>query len=1032
MVANLLVTKNLALNKVAHVLAYLNIEIASHRDQMVEEFFPLLLTFGEAPNNNDRAGSTEMAFAAILTDLQAAATLLHQLTLLVVNLLSQLGALCSEQTRKSTVISGPYALSCMSSAADGLGLIFKLDTIIGRTPAVTSAAAAYSKMLHVIASNQEQFGSERTQQAQQQQPWVADLQAGLLSGKSFCRFLSQHCGMNSSMTQICCHQAFAQAVSGTIREQTHSAVERIQSKIEVAGDGESLVGLVCLAAVHAHVCSQLGVDKKLTKSMLDLHHKIPLLPVYCNLSIHPASFLSQMLPSAADKYIHASFVREALAEQRVQVDNGMSNFGLEVQQASLTVLAWQAQMAALHATTRSSEALLTKQAAALVRGVDLAAGLRNRLHLLLDLHAAASVPVTQQALALFVSSMCLVKGVSKTFEEHDAAITPALPHLVNHIRSGAQGLLSAMAAKVRAKQRHLASTAPSLLQFTSTRTAADKALKDAETATEAALQVIAGPATSEQLVMLDLCVDALKATATISSNRMQSLDSALHTLRALIRLRAAVSQASDCSWLYFDQGLLEPIFGAALKRPQDAHHLPYILAAFMDAQQLLQHMPLPPDRADAAPKTQAYDDQLWLTLEQVVLLPLSQRIETDLRLHHHAALLTGVPPMNPLTHDIMDVNPLLEVDKLVLSTRVVDIRSYIAQRLTASFCSHTAVSPHDWQTYEEMRILALDKHHLRLGAIDLPTQAPDQRVDVQAVIHDLPAFVSSFDYSLVSQTFLQQPAAAGRTAHLDTLSIQHTAEALQAGLQQQQLAEAQQSCLDCVAGLLTGIGNALGLLRSLHHGAQQYQWDLAQYSESISEPKIGSGKQFQRHGDTGEAILDVLAHAQDADVQKSLPAAFLQVAAAATLSAADHGVQGKEQATRRSRTLPDDAQMFADGFVVGLSFALQALGQQEQFGNLQWWRALLKYHDQQEQNLRGCAGSKTQVSSTEAVSGTWLQGFFKLRKDANARQHVDTDMLSEVDMGRMQLQLQHLERMQQEIKLIQRTFVAVPSVWTRI
>lgn len=52
-------------------------------------------------------------------------------------------------------------------------------------------------------------------------------------------------------------------------------------------------------------------------------------------------------------------------------------------------------------------------------------------------------------------------------------------------------------------------------------------------------------------------------------------------------------------------------------------------------------------------------------------------------------------------------------------------------------------------------------------------------MDIQAVIHDLPSFVSSFDYSLVSQTFLQQPAAAGRIAHLDTLSIQHTAEALQ-------------------------------------------------------------------------------------------------------------------------------------------------------------------------------------------------------------------------------------------------------------
>jgi len=106
------------------------------------------------------------------------------------------------------------------------------------------------------------------------------------------------------------------------------------------------------------------------------------------------------------------------------------------------------------------------------------------------------------------------------------------------------------------------------------------------------------------------------------------------------------------------------------------------------------------------------------------------------------------------------------------------------------------------------------------------------------------------------------------------------------------------------------------------------------------------------------------------------------------------------------------------------------LGQQEQFDNLQWWRALGKYHDQQQRNLRGCTGTKTQLSSTGPVSGTWLQGLFKLGKDAGANQHVNNDMLSEVDMGRMQLQ--HLERMQQEIKLIQRMFEAVPSVWTRI
>ena len=107
---------------------------------------------------------------------------------------------------------------------------------------------------------------------------------------------------------------------------------------------------------------------------------------------------------------------------------------------------------------------------------------------------------------------------------------------------------------------------------------------------------------------------------------------------------------------------------------------------------------------------------------------------------------------------------------------------------------------------------------------------------------------------------------------------------------------------------------------------------------------------------------------------------------------------------------------------------MQAFRQQEQFDNLQWWRALGKYHDQQQRKLRGCAGTKTPVSSPGAVSGTWLQGLFKLGKDAGAHRRVNSDMFSEVDMGRMQLQLQHLERMQQEIKLIQRTFEAVPSV----
>lgn len=58
------------------------------------------------------------------------------------------------------------------------------------------------------------------------------------------------------------------------REQMQAAVERIQAKAELADDRRQLLGLLCLAAAHSHICASLGLDKKLTKSLLDLHHKV--------------------------------------------------------------------------------------------------------------------------------------------------------------------------------------------------------------------------------------------------------------------------------------------------------------------------------------------------------------------------------------------------------------------------------------------------------------------------------------------------------------------------------------------------------------------------------------------------------------------------------------------------------------------------------------------------------------------------------------------------------------------------------------
>lgn len=74
--------------------------------QISQNMFPLVLLMGDACSGILNSSLTELRFASVMPQLHKAAAKLTTLTDLIVNLVQQLGALCSEQTRKSTVISG--------------------------------------------------------------------------------------------------------------------------------------------------------------------------------------------------------------------------------------------------------------------------------------------------------------------------------------------------------------------------------------------------------------------------------------------------------------------------------------------------------------------------------------------------------------------------------------------------------------------------------------------------------------------------------------------------------------------------------------------------------------------------------------------------------------------------------------------------------------------------------------------------------------------------------------------------------------
>ena len=73
----------------------------------------------------------------------------------------------------------------------------------------------------------------------------------------------------------------------------------------------------------------------------------------------------------------------------------------------------------------------------------------------------------------------------------------------------------------------------------------------------------------------------------------------------------------------------------------------------------------------------------------------------------------------------------------------------------------------------------------------------------------------------------------------------------------------------------------------------------------------------------GHAGHAVLLKAQQSCMQYSSMHSLLDIAAALTLTEAERASEAKQLLNRRSRYLPDKAQICSDGFVIGLAFLLE-------------------------------------------------------------------------------------------------------------
>lgn len=106
---------------------------------------------------------------------------------------------------------------------------------------------------------------------------------------------------------------------------------------------------------------------------------------------------------------------------------------------------------------------------------------------------------------------------------------------------------------------------------------------------------------------------------------------------------------------------------------------------------------------------------------------------------------------------------------------------------------------------------------------------------------------------------------------------------------------------------------------------------------------------------------------------------------------------------------------------------MQASQQQAVFDRLQWWQAFDARYSLQSQQLSNAVREQHKPRSTS--EGSWIQGLFKGKPQQNLQVNSQTGVMSETDIGRVQLQLRTLIRTQKELCLIRCTVEAAPSIW---
>eukprot|EP01094_Clydonella_sp_ATCC50884_P012957 TRINITY_DN2324_c0_g1_i2.p1 TRINITY_DN2324_c0_g1~~TRINITY_DN2324_c0_g1_i2.p1 ORF type:complete len:1145 (+),score=548.34 TRINITY_DN2324_c0_g1_i2:58-3435(+) len=742
-VLELLNTENKVFNKVILVFAALCKEAESLCDIAKDKFYGPFLCFGQDGKGQEE-GDSQLRIGEMLPFLMDMLNYVNRVYSVIKNMVQQLASLYhAQQQLYVKSFKGVHLNTVFHQLSELLTVLITLDEIIAQNAEFKLAWSMYKRMAHTVKGDAERYATDEARMLQFEK-LLLQLEGQLLDGLIYQNAISQEFdfpGVIEARRNDVFNKEFMLNIKAIWSRMTAKSGD-----LNEIYQRRSFIGLCALYVFYFILFNQPS-DKKFFKQVWDMHKVIPVIHLAGNVVWFSSDFLRKKVPYM----VKAAVGQQATVKefQKNYVKELDKTFERECAAMYKQLTTWMVRMESNLTNRANMRNILNTRISLLITGLKMACTIGDMFKQYVYMHSYLQMKIKPARIRALCQCAEMLKAIQSTFHRRSAMIGESIAYMIQQISFYLQRAFFPIKVKLQ-----------------STTSYSEQRL-DLLAAANLAMQMLNGCATPARRLLLRLSMHILFQMSNIKDDQIEDIKNQVRRLDLICSLQRSVDEACDCSFFYWSRPMVPYYFRDVFENPQQAQKLHYMFAALRDV------VPLFKTTYMEEALTESYKKDVDGALQDNIITPLCDAIETDLRYHIHSHLEVSV--RDPFKNGVQDLAALINIKPLRFFDRTIDLKAHIEHYLDKTFYNLTTVALYDWKTYAEMRNLAQEKFGLTLQEVHLPGQTLEQGVDVLEIMRNIHIFTAVYNYNLNNQIFIQR---SSESKFLNTVNIGHISNSL--------------------------------------------------------------------------------------------------------------------------------------------------------------------------------------------------------------------------------------------------------------